>query len=160
MFHMIYFSIIDVKAYDLDTLPSIYITLDNIKGQGHMLQVKVKVILGIKYLQTAYISHHGVYFYTIHVQKISLWHKVCFGVIQVDMNDSRSQSKCHFSNTRPCAPYRQVPLEVYRGGPSLYGNWPTYIFVARENANVSLFLPYITCYFFAAYVLAISFNRW
>ena len=62
MFHMIYFSIIDVKAYDLDTYPSIYITLDNIKGQGHMLQVKVKVILGIKYLQTAYISHHGVDF--------------------------------------------------------------------------------------------------
>ena len=30
MFHMIYFSIIDVKAYDLDTSPSIYITLDNI----------------------------------------------------------------------------------------------------------------------------------
>ena len=30
MFHMIYFSIIDIKADDLDTLPSIYITLDNI----------------------------------------------------------------------------------------------------------------------------------
>ena len=36
MFHMIYFRFIDVKAYDLDTQPSIYITLDNIKGQGHM----------------------------------------------------------------------------------------------------------------------------
>ena len=53
MFHMIYFSIIDVRACDLDYLPSIYITLDNIKGQGHMLQVNVKVILGIKYLQKA-----------------------------------------------------------------------------------------------------------
>ena len=42
MFHMIYFSIIDVKAYDLDAEPSIYITLDNIKGKGHMLQVEVK----------------------------------------------------------------------------------------------------------------------
>ena len=62
MFHTIYISIIDVKAYDLDTLPSIYITLDTIKGQGHMLQVNVKVILGIKYLQTVYISHHGVDF--------------------------------------------------------------------------------------------------
>ena len=62
MFHMIYLSIFDVKSYDLDTNPSIYITLDNIKGQGHMLQVMVKVILGIKYLQTAYISHHGVDF--------------------------------------------------------------------------------------------------
>ena len=41
MFHMIYFSIIDVKAYGCDTQPSIYIILDNIKGQGHMLQVKV-----------------------------------------------------------------------------------------------------------------------
>ena len=59
---MIYFSIIDVKAYDLDTYPSINITLDNVKGQGHMLQVKVKVILGIKYIQTAYIRHHGVDF--------------------------------------------------------------------------------------------------
>ena len=48
MLHMIYFSIIDVKAYDLDTSPSIYITLDNIKAQGHLLQVKVKVILGVK----------------------------------------------------------------------------------------------------------------
>ena len=60
MFHMIYFSIIDVKAYDLDTQLSIYITLDNIKGQGHLLQVKVKVILGVKSLQTAFISHQGV----------------------------------------------------------------------------------------------------
>ena len=94
------------------TLPSIYITLDNIKCQGHMLHVKVKVLLGIKYLQTAYISHHGVDFYTIHVQKISLWDKVCFGVIQVDMSDIRSQYKCHFSNTSTCAPYRQVPVEV------------------------------------------------
>ena len=51
----------------------------------------------------------------------------------------RSQYKCHFSNTSTCAPYRQVPVEVYRGGPSLYGNWPTYIFAARENVNVSLF---------------------
>ena len=40
---MIYFSIIGVKAYDLDTSPSIYITLDNIKVQGHLLQVKVKL---------------------------------------------------------------------------------------------------------------------
>ena len=62
MFHMIYFSIIDVKAYDLDTSPSIYITLDNIKAQGHLLQVEVKVILGVKSLQTAYISRHGVDF--------------------------------------------------------------------------------------------------
>ena len=62
MFHMIYFSIIDVKVYDWDTLPSIYITLDNIQGQDHMLQVKVKVILGIKYLQTTYIRHHVVDF--------------------------------------------------------------------------------------------------
>ena len=30
MLHMIYFSINDVKAYDLDNSPSIYITLDNI----------------------------------------------------------------------------------------------------------------------------------
>ena len=52
-----------------------------------MLQVKVKVILDIKSLQTAYISHHGVDFQTIRVQKIlSLWHKVCFRVIQVNMN--------------------------------------------------------------------------
>ena len=36
MFHMIYFSIIDVRVYDLDTKPSIYITLDNIKCQGHI----------------------------------------------------------------------------------------------------------------------------
>ena len=62
MFQTLYFSIIDVKAYALDTLPSIYITLDNVKGQGHMLQVNVIDILGIKYLQTAYISHHGVDF--------------------------------------------------------------------------------------------------
>ena len=62
MFNMIYFSIIDVKAYGLDTSPSIYITLDNIKAQGHLLQLKVKVILGVKYLQTAYISRHGVDF--------------------------------------------------------------------------------------------------
>ena len=82
-----------------------------------MLQVKIKVILSIKYLQTAYISHHGVDY------------------------------KCHFSNTSTCAPYRQVPVEVYRGGPSLYGNWPTYIFAAKENVNVSLFLPDVTCYF-------------
>ena len=56
---MIYFSIIDVKAYDLDTSPSIYITLGNIKAQGHFLQFKVKVILGVKSLQTVYISRHG-----------------------------------------------------------------------------------------------------
>ena len=62
MFHMIHFSIIDIKADDLDTLLSIYITLDTIKGQCHMLQVKVKVILGIKYIQTAKKSHHGVDF--------------------------------------------------------------------------------------------------
>ena len=62
MFHMIFFSIIDVKAYDKDIKPSTYIILSNIKGQGHMLQVKVKVVLGIKSLQTAYISHHGVDF--------------------------------------------------------------------------------------------------
>ena len=41
MFHMIYFSTIDVKAYDLVTLPSIYITLDDIKGQGHMSRLKL-----------------------------------------------------------------------------------------------------------------------
>ena len=38
---MINFSIIDVRVYDLTTYPSIYITLDNIKCQGHMLQVKL-----------------------------------------------------------------------------------------------------------------------
>ena len=62
MFHMIYFSIIDVEAYDFDIKSSIYINLDNIKCQGHMLQVKVKVILGIKSLQTAYLTHHGLDF--------------------------------------------------------------------------------------------------
>ena len=36
---MIYFSNFDVKAYDLDTKHSIYITLDNIKCRGHMLEV-------------------------------------------------------------------------------------------------------------------------
>ena len=62
MFHMIYFSIIDVRVYDLDTYPSIYIILNNIKCQGHMLQVKFQVILGIKSLQPAYVSHRGVHF--------------------------------------------------------------------------------------------------
>ena len=62
MFHTIYFSIIDVRVCDLDTKPSIYIILDNIKCQGHMLQVKFQVILGIKSLQTAYISHRDVDF--------------------------------------------------------------------------------------------------
>ena len=68
-------------------------------------------------------------------------------------SDIRSQYKCHFSHTSTCAPYLQVPVEVYRGGPSLYGNWPTYMFAARANVNVSLFLPYVTCYSFVIYVL-------
>ena len=62
MFPMIYFSIINVNIYDLDTYPSIHVNLDDIKGKGHMLQVKVRVILGIESLQTVYISHHRVYF--------------------------------------------------------------------------------------------------
>ena len=62
MFHMIYFSITDARVYDLDIKPSICIILDTIKCQGHMLHVKFQVILGIKSLQTLYISHRGVDF--------------------------------------------------------------------------------------------------
>ena len=51
-----------------------------------MLQIKISVILGIQSLRTAYISHHGLDSYTIRVQKmLSLWRKLCFGVIQVNM---------------------------------------------------------------------------
>ena len=75
-------------------------------------------------------------------------------------SDIRSQYKCHFSNTSTCAPHWQVPVEVYRGGPSLHENQPTYTFAARANVNVSLFLPYITCYCFADYALVISIDRW
>ena len=124
-----------------------------------MLQVKVKVILGIKYLQTAYISHHGVDFlYHSCSKDIIVTQSLLWSDSSEYESDIRSQYKCHFSNTNTCATYRQVAVEVYRGGPSLYGNWPTYIY--RENVNVSLFLPYITCYFFVAYVLVISINTW
>ena len=127
-----------------------------------MLQVKNKVILGIKYLQTAYISHHGVDFLDHSCSKdvIIVTQSLLWSDSSEYESDIRSLYKCHFSNTSTCAPYRQVPVEVYRGGPSLYGNWPTYIFAARENVNVSLFLPYITCYFFVAYVQVISINTW
>ena len=52
-----------------------------------------------------------------------------------------------FSNRSTCVPYWQVPVGVYRDGHSLYGNWPTYIFAASANVNVSLFLSYTTLLF-------------
>ena len=75
-------------------------------------------------------------------------------------SDIRRQYKRHFSNTSTRAPYWQVPVAVYRAGPSLYGNRPTCIFAGRANVNVSLYLPYITRYSFATYVLVISIIRW
>ena len=47
-------------------------------------------------------------------------------------SDIRSLYKCSDSNTSTCAPYWQVPVEVYRGGPSLYGNCPTYILLPGQ----------------------------
>ena len=124
MFHMIYFSIIDVRAFDLDTEPSMYIILDNIKCQGHMLQVKVKVILGTKSLQTGYISHRAVDVLENSCTKdvITVSQSLFWSNSSEYESDIRGQYKCHFSYTSTCAPYWQVPVEVYRGGPSLYGN--------------------------------------
>ena len=75
-----------------------------------MLQVKVKVILGIKSLQTAYITHHSVDYY--------LTGKYLLRYIEVVLH------------------YMETDLHTF--------------FAARENVNVSLFLPHITCYAFAA----------
>ena len=78
---------------------------------------------------------------------LSLWRKVCFGVIQVNMSrisgvntNVTFQIQVHVRLTGKCL-LRYIEVVLHYMETNLHT-----LFSTRANVNVSLFLPYITCY--------------